>query len=382
MNSINIPIISSLSPDKAFGAGKSAATVLPLSVGQIVEAIVVEKAGHSRFVLTAKDYSFLANSDLPLGKGERLIVRVEQLNPQIILRAVNRQEVSSLIISEYKSTYRSNPDALREMFTMGRDVLNQKSLMDLLPGKAKEYIGNILKLMDASVFSPSSLKNPLFVKDYVSNLGLLLEYNLRKTVQEKGERGNPRSGETLKGLLMKLSEELRPQLGGDGIAGKEDVQKVAQLAKFTEASIKTIECQQMINVSYKTNDANYVLQIPILFPEEIKTGDLFIETEKDGGGGNAGKRYHVVMFLDMDALGEMMVDVSLAGNKLGCVFKFDDPEAKEFFSAFLGDLENAVSLLGYECNFLNCVSLETLKETREYYHRELFSDRDAVNVFV
>lgn len=382
MNSIYIPTISSLSPDKAFGAGKSAATVLPLSVGQIVEAVVVEKAGPSRFVLTAKDYSFLANSDLPLGKGERLIVRVEQLNPQIILRAVNQQEVSSSIISEYINTYRSNPDALREMFTMGRDVLNQTSLMDLLPGKAKEYIGNILKLMDASVFSPSSLKNSLFVKDYVSNLGLLLEYNLRKTVQEKGERGNPRSGETLKGLLMKLSEELRPQLGGDGIAGKEDVQKVAQLAKFTEASIKTIECQQMINVSYKTNDANYLLQIPILFPEEMKTVDLFIETEKDGGGGNAGKRYHVVMLLDMDALGEMMVDVSLAGNKLGCVFKFDDPEAKEFFSAFLSDLENAASLLGYECNFLNCVLLETLKETREYYHRELFSDRDAVNVFV
>ena len=382
MNSIYMPTVSSLSPDKTSGVGKSVSTVLALSVGQIFEAIIVEKAGPSRFVLTTQDHSFLANSDLPLSKGEKLMVRVEQLSPQIILRAVNRQEASSLIVNEYKSTYRSNPDALRDMFAMGRDILNQKALMDLLPEKAKEIIRNILKIMDVSVFSPASLKNLLFVKDYVANLGLLLEYNLRKMIQEKGENGSLRPGETLKGFLMKLSEELRPQFTGDNITGKEDVQKMAQLAKFTETSIKTIESQQMINVSYKANDANYILQIPILFPEEIRTADLFIETEKECEGGNAGKRYHVVMFFNMDALGEMMVDASLEGNKLGCVFKFDDPESKVFFSAFLGDFENAVSLLGYECNFIKCMSLEVLKETREHYHRELFSDRDAVNVFV
>jgi hypothetical protein len=382
MNSIYMPTISSLSPDQATGGGKSVSTALPLSVGQIVETVIVEKAGPSKFVLTAKDHSFLANSDLHLSKGEKLVVRVEQLNPQIILRAVNRQEAASLVINEYTSIYRSNPDAVRDMFTTGRDVLNQKSLMDLLPEKAKESIRNILKIMDTSVFSPASLKNPLFFKDYVSNLGLLQEYNLRKTIQEKGENSNLRQGETLKSSLMKLSEELESQLTGDNIASREDVQKVIQLTKFTETSIKTIESQQMINVSYKANDVNYVLQIPILFPEEIRMGDLFIEIEKEGRGGKSGKRYHVVMFLNMDALGEIMVDASLMRNKLGCVFKFDDPEAKEFISAFLGDLENAVSLLGYECNFINCMSMETLKETREYYRKERFSDRDAVNVFV
>jgi hypothetical protein len=382
MNSIYIPTISNLSPDKASGVGKSVSTILPLSIGQIVEAVIVEKTGPSKFVLTTKDHRFLADTDLPLIKGEKLMVRVEQLNPQIILRAVNRQEASSLIVNEYTNTYRSNPDALKDMFSIGRDVISQKSLMDLLPEKARESIRNIIKIMDASVFSQISLKNPLFVKDYVSNLGLLMENSLRKMVQEKGENGNLKLGETLKGFLMKLSEELRPQLTGDNIACKEDVQKVAQLAKFTEASIKTIESQQIINVSYKSNDVNYVLQIPILFPEEIRTGDLFIEKEKDGEGGNAEDRYHVVMFLNMDALGEMMVDASLTGNKLGCVFKFDDSEAKVFCSAFLGDFENAVSLLGYECIFINCMSMETLKEAREHYHREVFSDREAVNIIV
>ena len=114
----------------------------------------------------------------------------------------------------------------------------------------------------------------------------------------------------------------------------------------------------------------------------IRTGELFIETEKDGDGATAGKRYHVVLFLNMDALGDIMVDASLAGNKLGCLFKFDDPEAQQFFSTFLDDLKNSISMLGYECGFLNCMTSKSINETKEDYHRELFSDRCAINVLV
>lgn len=382
MSSVYMPKISSLSLDKASGIGNISTADSPFSVGDTIHALIAEKSGPSRFVLTMKDRSFLADSDLPLTKGEKLMVKVEQLKPQIILRILNREGSSSLIINEYTRNYRANPDALRDMFTMGRDVFNQKSLMELLPEKAKESIRNILKIMDASVFSQVSLKNPLFVKDYVSNLGLLLEYNLRKIIQEKRDTSNLRPEETLKGFLIKLSEELRSQLREDNVAGKEDVQKLTQLTKFTEASIKTIESQQMMNISSKVNDGNYVLQIPILFPDDIRTGELFIETEKDGDGEKGGERYHIVMFLNMDALGDIMVDASLVGNKLGCLFKFDNPEAQVFFSSFLGDLEKTISLRGYECSFLNCMTSETLRETKEEYHRELFSDRDAVNVFV
>jgi hypothetical protein len=263
---------------------------------------------------------------------------------------------------------------------MGRDIFNQESLMELLPEKAKESIRNILKIMDALVFSPISMKNSLFVKDYISNLGLLLEYNIMKNVQEKGDMVKLNPEEGLKGLLIKLSEELRVQRMDGYFASKEELQKIAQLTKFTETSIKTIENQQMINISSEEGSGNYVLQIPILCPDGIRTGELFIETEKNGDDDTAGKRYHFVMFLNMDALGDIMVDASLTGNTLGCLFKFDDSEAQQFFSTFLDDLKNSIKVLGYECGFLNCMTSETIKETKDNYHRELFSDRCAINV--
>jgi len=331
-------------------------------------------------MLTMKDRSFLADSDLPLMKGEKIMVTVEQLNPQIILRILNREGTASPIINEYNRNYITNPEALMDMFKMGRDIFNQKSLMELLPEKAKESIRNILKIMDALVFSPTSLKNPLFIKDYISNLGLLLEYNLMKNIQEDGDIKNLKPEEGLKGFLIKLSEELRAQGVEGNVADKEDLQKIVQLTKFIETSIKTIENQQMINISYKEGSGNYVLQIPILYPDGIRTGELFIETEKEGEVDTAEKRYHVVMFLNMDALGDIMVDASLAGNKLGCLFKFDDLEAQQFFSIFLDDLKNSISMLGYECGLLNCMTSKTIKETKEDYHRELFSDRCTINV--
>jgi hypothetical protein len=382
MAPIHLFNISSSALEKTPGIRNIAPALSTISVGETIPVLIAEKSGSSRFMLTMKDRSYLADSDLPLTKGEKIMVKVEQLNPQIILRILNREGTSSLIINEYNRNYSANPEALRDMFRTGRDIFNQESLMELLPEKAKESIRSILKIMDVLVFSPISLKNPLFIKDYISNLGLLMESNLMKKIRDKRDITNLNAEEGLKGFLIKLSEELRAQRMDGNDVGKEDLQKIAQLTKFTETSIKTIENQQMINISYKEGSGNYVLQIPILYPDGIRTGELFIETEKDGDGDTPGKRYHVVMFLNMDALGDIMVDASLAGNKLGCLFKFDDPEAQQFFSAFLDDLKKSISMLGYEWGFLNCMTSETIKETIEDYHRELFSDRCAINVLI
>jgi hypothetical protein len=376
---IYLPNVSSPALEKIPGIRNISPAILDISVGETLPVLISEKLGSSRFMLTMKDRSFLADSDLPFTKGEKIMVKVEQMDPQIILRILNREGDSSLIINEYSRNYSANPEAMRDMFRMGKDILNQESLMGLLPEKAKESIRNILKIMDALVFSPMTLKNSLFVKDYISNLGLLLEYKLMKNIQEKGGTANLNPEEGLKGLLLKLSEELRTQRM-DGNIGIEDLQKIVQLTKYAETSIKTIENQQMINISYREGSGNYVLQIPILYPDGIRTGELFIETEKDGDGNTAGKKYHLVMFLNMDALGDIMIDASLAGNVFGCLFKFDDPEAQQFFSTFLNDLKKSISILGYKCGFLNCMTSETINETREEYHRELFSDRCAINV--
>ena len=159
MPSIHLPNISLATLEKTAGIRNFPLSLPTISVGETIPVLIAEKSGSSRFMLIMKDRSFLADSDLPFTKGEKIMVKVEQLNPQIILRILNREGESSLIINEYNRNYSANPEALKDMFNIGRDIFNQKSLMELLPEKTKENIRNILKIMDASVFSPMSLKN-------------------------------------------------------------------------------------------------------------------------------------------------------------------------------------------------------------------------------
>ncbi|MCG6533828.1 MAG: hypothetical protein L7F78_03870, partial [Syntrophales bacterium LBB04] len=270
---------------------------------------------------------------------------------------------------------------LTDIFKTGKEVLDQKSIISLLPETTKASIRNVLKIMDNLILSPSSMKNPLFLKDYTSNLGLLLESGLMKILQEKRETKNSLPAENLKGALIKLSEELQDLMKKSGSLAPEDLQKLTQLHKFTEASVKAIETQQMVNIIYQESDGKYVLQIPLLFPEGIKKGEIFIEMENSKGKEGGKNPRHVVMFLSMDALGDIMVDTSIMGKKLGCLFKFDTPEAQAYFSSFLDGLRAALGSLGYDCEYMKCMSDENLATQSEEYRRELFDDRDAVNLF-
>jgi hypothetical protein len=353
-----------------------------IAVGETIPAVIAEKSGSSSVILTMKGQSFQADSHLPLAQGEKIMVKVEQIHPQMVLRILNRESTASLILNESNRSYSANPESLKEMFEIGRDILNQKALMELLPEKAKENIKNLLKIMDTSVFTATSMKNPLFIKDFISNLGLLSEHNLMKIIQNKGDICSLSADKNLKGYLIALSEELQVQRVDVNSIGKDDQQKITELIKYVERSIKTIENQQMINIPNREGDINYVLQIPILHPDGIKTGELFIETEKQGDGHTGGKKYHVVMFLNMDALGDIMIDASLVGNRFGCLFKFTDSDAQQFFSPFLDDLRQSITTQGYDCGFLNCITSETISESKEDYHRELFSERCGINVLI
>jgi len=136
----------------------------------------------------------------------------------------------------------------------------------------------------------------------------------------------------------------------------------------------------MINISPRGSSDHYILQIPFLSPDGIRTGELIIETEQDSAADRTGKKYHVVMFLNMDALGDVMVDAALTGRKLTCLFRFTDGDAERFFSPLLEELKNNIHKVGYECGMLQCVTVETIGEIKEEYHRALFHDRCEINV--
>jgi hypothetical protein len=114
----------------------------------------------------------------------------------------------------------------------------------------------------------------------------------------------------------------------------------------------------------------------------VRTGEIFIELGKNGAGGKEKKKKcHVVMFLNMDRLGDIMVDASLSENTITGVFKFTDPEAQAFFAPFLAELGDALRGLGYDNASLTSHVAEDVRGTRQDYRRELMPEQDAINLF-
>lgn len=380
MSSIYLSTISS-SPLNGAAQINKAPSVFLFSVGDI-HAGIVEKAGPARLLLTIKNQSFLADSDLPLKVGDKLLVRVEQLQPQIVLRVVNHEGAPSSLMNNYLRLYMEKPEALMDIFRRGSEVFNQNLPKGLLPESVKESIGNILRTIDSLIFSEGTSQNSSFIKDYAANLGFLLEYGLLKMLQARREQGRHQAPEGLKGAFIKLAEELQSLIKDGRSVGQEGAQKLTQLLKFAESSIKAIETGQIINIISQENDGRYALQIPLLFPDGIRTGEIFIETGEKGKGVEREKnRYRVAIFLSMDALGDMMVDVTMAGVKIGCLFKFEDREAQDFFTSLLPGLENALSLLGYDGEYLTCITDKNLSRAREECRSELLQNQDVINLF-
>ena len=380
MSSIYLSSISSSPLNSAAQINKSP-TVFPFSVGDIHTGIV-EKVGPAKILLTIKNQSFLADSDLPLKVGDKLLVRVEQLQPQIVLKVVNPEGAPSSLMNDYLRLYMEKPEALMDIFKRGSEVINQNLPKGLLHESAKESIGNILRTIDSLIFSQKTAQNSSFIKDYAANLGFLLEHGLLKTLQARREQGGYQAPEGLKGAFIKLAEELQSLIKDGRSVGQEDTQKLTQLLKFAESSVKAIETGQIMNIISQENDGRYALQIPLLFPDGIKAGEIFIETGEKGKGVEREKnKYRVAIFLSMDALGDMMVDVNMTGAKIDCLFKFEAREARDFFNYLLPELEKALSLLGYEGEYLTCITDKSLSRAREECRSELWQNQDVINLF-
>ncbi|MCK9362272.1 MAG: hypothetical protein M0P74_01525 [Syntrophales bacterium] len=373
-----MPTISLYSAEGTSGAGKTTSSALPLSLGETVEAVVDAKTGTSRFLLTIKNGSLSANSELPLAKGERLTVRVEQLQPQVVLSIVQRGDQSSSIISGYAAYSSANPEALRDIFALGRELFSEGSLLNALSDSAKKIIGKIANILDSLMLSPAPGKDQFSLKNYLTNLGMFLEFDLRQVLAGKKDLKNLKQ-DSLKGLLQQLSTELKAQQGKEN--SPDNLKTLARLLEFSEKAIKTIEGNQIINMQSAAKEGELFFQIPVFLQNDVRTADLFINTEKEKNDASGGKRYQVVMFLSLDALGEMMVDASLNGNKLGCVLKFAEPAVQEFVSGFTQELEKNIREIGFADVFLNCVQSDSIAKAKGECYQELFLDRGAVNVF-
>ena len=351
------PIISPLSSQQAISVQEVAKTpqttpIMPLVTGESLDVHVLGYDRDNKVLLQIKTSILAAESQLPLQVGEKLTVRVDQLRPSIILRVIAPEDSDISKANESLKMYRANPTALRDMIITVKNFFSGENLKELSNLISNQNIQAIHKVLDQIIISKTNISNPLFLKDYITALGLILESGLMKALTAQALTEDDKSGQTLKETLLKLSSELRALQAAPNSRDFDSQQKIKQLSDFVDHSLSVIESLQIVNVLAQEQDNLFTLQIPFQCPDAIRMQNIFIETDREKSGHDLGKQYRIVLFLDMDALGEVAVDAGIRDGNLQCTIKCENQGILDFMSALLPELQDGLAGIGYSASFV------------------------------
>lgn len=351
-----------------------------LKVGDRLEAQVARKLGEGKVLVFLNGAPVEADSTTPLQIGQKINVQVESLKPQILLRLVTTDAAGEQgKIADYLKAFRSDPYAFFGLFKEGGTLFNAdnlKALSNSLLRSQSQSLGQIIRTL---IFSTETVGNPLFIRDFVSHSGLLLERTLGRSLKT----GAPVGGDNLKGALIRLGMGIREWLATRPDIPEEEFKTLVRLAEYTDRSVHTLETQQVLNVLSRDQDNRFMVQIPFAFPQSLTMQDIFIEF---GGSQRAekgeGSPFRIIFFLNLDVLGEMMIDVGIRGQELTADLSCQSVDAMSLVSLSLEKLKENLDSLGFRVVRMACDVRDDIGPTKnDYVRNSSWYEGDAINFF-
>jgi len=331
--------------------------------GETLAATVLEKSSGNKYVLAFKNSQIPATSKVPLAVGEKLVLKVESLQPQIILN----------IIGDKNST---GDTRINE---------NLRQTGNLPSAISRSDVDKLIKLFDNIILSSRTKNNPLFLKEFVSRIGLTLENSLKQLLANASKGKIDKSLEdNLKALLLKLSATVSEVLRENTKLDMEMTAKLTNILAFTGDALKAIEVKQSINSAFQLSDNGLVLQVPVALADGFRLAYILITPEdRDGQGQEKFSSCAVTIFLDLDLLGKIAVNASVRDGGFNCVIRCESEDIKDLINDNLDELKRSLAGTGYRLESICCVQEEGLMDEREeYLARQSFFAADLVNFFV
>jgi hypothetical protein len=248
----------------------------------------------------------------------------------------------------------------------------------------KSEIDKLVKLFDSIVFSSNTKGNKLFVKDFLANIGMLLENKLSRFAAEGTRLINSKQfDDNIKSLLLKLSAAIQEILKDSNKFDSQTIAKLINIEGFTADAIKTIEGRQALNIVFQESDKGLLLQVPISLSDRLRQADIFIRSDDQSNHKEVDfSSCSIMIFLDLDVLGKISVNASIREGSFRSLIKCEREDIQEIISCELNNLKSALFNIGYRVDSIECVKEEGLVEQREqYFEEQSFSKVGLVNYF-
>ncbi|PKN10757.1 MAG: hypothetical protein CVU72_00045 [Deltaproteobacteria bacterium HGW-Deltaproteobacteria-7] len=354
--------------------------------GETLTVSVIEKQSANQYLMAMKDGGpIVAKSDISLNVGEKLQVKVQSVQPQIILNVIDTQKQSTdAKVNERLLQWHVNPDSLIMLLNKVDEFSANLKSVNLSQVMSPPKIDALMKLFNNIIFSSQTKINPLFVKDFISQFGLFLENDLSRIASLSSKDGKtPILVENLKASLLNLSAALTETLKDITKLDTQIAAKLMNLSSFTSEALKTIEARQAVNVVFQQNESGLYLQIPVAAGETLRQADIFITPDdKHAAGAKKYSACNVVIFLNLDYLGEININASVREGRIRCLIKCESEEVKLLLAASADQLKKALGDIGYGIDQIDCLKASELKLRKtEFIEQQLLGSLDLVNHF-
>ncbi|HQL01343.1 MAG TPA: flagellar hook-length control protein FliK [Smithellaceae bacterium] len=356
-----------------------------LSTGEILSAQVFGKTAEGKYLLTVKNFSLEASSQLALKTGDQLELRVAAVRPQIILTLADSSGVGAQgKIREGLMQFRANPDALLSVFSKIDQFAGLVKNNPFAARIAANEMAALVEKIGSLILTSHTKADSLFVKNFVETGGMMLESILKDLAQSGMVKSSPVLTNDLKTLLFMLSGRVAAALKDDAGLPAATRTLLQNLALFTAEAIKALEARQIVNVSYQQNESGLYLQIPVGQADGLRRADVFIRP--DGGGSKGEADFtdcSITIFLDMERLGKLAIEARLRRGNFHCVISCEQKQAQQQIDAQVHRLWEALAGLGYSIEALTCRTSPDLEQKHnEFLASQLFSEAGLINFFV
>lgn len=396
------------------GQSKSSAALLPLAVGQEVNAEVVEQLPGGALLLNLQGALLEAETPEPLPAGTVFSARVEQLRPQVVLHLLPEEahgeapeELSHLQAEAarlVRTTLTHGSASAESLQALTQELTSfvEHPPQDGLPPSISK-LQTLIKTFLPEHAPPTAEHLAALVRDG----GLQYEAKLLHALTESAQGFSAVAESDLKGLLLQVLQDLEASAAQKEPTGEpahsppRDVDSHPSDVKMTRASVailreeeiqgsqlssqelvstithhlEHIESQQAVNLLAQVKGEPYQLQIPFFTGQGMTTAHLSIEADtnhaggkEEGKKGKRGETYNVLFFLDLDGFGQTRIDARVGEKSLWVAFYVDQPSTIALLQEALPAFRETLQSLGYEDVLIAAKPLKQLPpEKREKF---------------
>jgi hypothetical protein len=343
----------------------------------ILEGEVLDRIDDRQIMIRLEGRSYLAESRIPLLKGDRILLRVEARDPRVILTPLAAGE----------EPVPGSPFPLKTfsgLFGPETQTVSLSGLQRLLnPGVPREIRESFEKLIDLlarfSVEDPSRLDSGEITK-CVDRSGLLFERKIGRMIEsgigspwEKMVEGD------LKGLLITLREKRV-----EGHPSYRLPEKMRHALDETGDALNRIldkiEAAQVLNLLPVEDRQRIFLLLPLWFREQLHFADVQISLPRGRGDASEPEEFTVLFLLDMPDWGRLSLEATLKGKKFYGLFKVSDPAVASFLQENLPGLQERLNEMGFAPQ-LN-VSAEAPEKSSQHILSEMEGIDSLLNVVI